>query len=315
MSTRRVPKTLSLVAICLAISAAASSTAFAQATRTWVSGVGDDANPCSRTAPCKTFAGAISKTAAKGEINAIDPAGYGQVTITKSITIDGTGTMASILSAGVNGVIINAGANDVVILRNLSINGAGTGINGVRFIAGGALHLENVTITGFVGTPPNAGNGIDFNPSGASTLYISNVTIRNNAGPGVLIRPVGSGSAIATITRTLLEDNGGGVFQSDGALTSVYDSVATGNAGAGFHVQASSVSSKLQLDRSSSTGNTGYGVRTDGAAAVIRLSASTIVQNGVGMLANGGIIMTFQNNTIAGNPGGDGTPTSTAPLK
>src|SRR3954470_15467436 len=96
------------------------------ATRTWVSGVGDDANPCSRTAPCKTFAGAISKTAAGGEIDVIDPGGFGTVTITKSITIDGQGTMASILASATNGINVNAGAGDTVILRNLSINGAGT---------------------------------------------------------------------------------------------------------------------------------------------------------------------------------------------
>src|SRR5437763_15362461 len=89
----------------------------AQATRTWVSGVGDDANPCSRTAPCKTFAGAISKTAAGGEIDALDPGGFGAVTITKSITIDGGGTFASVLVSGTNGIVVSAGINDVVILR------------------------------------------------------------------------------------------------------------------------------------------------------------------------------------------------------
>src|SRR5881392_244455 len=98
----------------------------AQASRTWVSGVGDDANPCSRTAPCKTFAGAISKTATGGEIDALDPAGYGAVTITKAITIDGTGTLAGILNSGVNGIIINAtsvATTDNVILSALDING------------------------------------------------------------------------------------------------------------------------------------------------------------------------------------------------
>src|SRR5437879_9044948 len=101
----------------------------AQASRTWVSGVGDDANPCSRTAPCKTFAGAISKTAAGGEIDALDPAGYGAVTITKSITIDGSHTLASVLAAGTNGIIINAAGIDVTI-RGLTINGNTTGIKG-----------------------------------------------------------------------------------------------------------------------------------------------------------------------------------------
>src|SRR5689334_4963097 len=94
--------------------------AHAQASRTWVSGVGDDANPCSRTAPCKTWAGAISKTAAGGEIDALDPAGFGAVTITKAITLDGTGTFASILASLVNGIVVNAAATDVVTIRGRS---------------------------------------------------------------------------------------------------------------------------------------------------------------------------------------------------
>src|ERR1700738_102345 len=101
-----------------------SAPASAQATRTWVSGVGDDANPCSRTAPCKTWAGAISKTAPGGEIDALDPGGFGGVTITKAITIDGGGgQVASVLVSGTNGIVIAAGANDTVTLRNLRING------------------------------------------------------------------------------------------------------------------------------------------------------------------------------------------------
>src|SRR5580704_5683190 len=99
-------------------------------TRTWVSGVGDDANPCSRTAPCKTFAGAISKTAAGGEIDCLDSGGFGAVTITKAITLDCSGTFGSILSTGTNGIVVNAGTNDVVVVRGLSVNGAGTGLNG-----------------------------------------------------------------------------------------------------------------------------------------------------------------------------------------
>src|SRR5712671_5380338 len=124
----------------------------AQASRTWVSGVGDDANPCSRTAPCKTFAGAISKTAAGGEIDALDPAGFGTVTITKSITLDGGGgVVASVLASGAfPGIIVNAGVNDNVVIRNLSITGLnGAGIDGVRFLAGKSLRVENCNINGF----------------------------------------------------------------------------------------------------------------------------------------------------------------------
>src|SRR5215217_1765826 len=116
-------KTLAVLIFTLTV----TSLAQAQATRTWVSGVGDDANPCSRTAPCKTFAGAISKTAAGGEISVLDPGGFGAINITKSITINGDGTLAGILASLVNGVIINAATTDKVVLRNISINGAGNG--------------------------------------------------------------------------------------------------------------------------------------------------------------------------------------------
>src|SRR5499433_4446 len=122
----------------------------AQASRIWVSGVGDDVNPCSRTAPCKTFAGAISKTAAGGEIDALDPAGYGAVTITKAITIDGGGgQVASVLVSGTNGIVVQAGVADVVTLRNLRINGLGTGLNGIRYLSGAALHVQNCHIFEF----------------------------------------------------------------------------------------------------------------------------------------------------------------------
>lgn len=129
--------------ICLVASPAA-----AQATRTWVSGVGDDANPCSRTAPCKTFAGAISKTAANGEISILDPAGFGAVTISKSISIVGFGAEAGILAAGTNGITINA-PNGVVHLRGLYIEGAATGQNGVRVLDAAAVHVDDTVIRGF----------------------------------------------------------------------------------------------------------------------------------------------------------------------
>src|SRR5215468_9907958 len=136
---------LTRLALCaMAVFVFCAPLAHAQATRTWVSGVGDDVNPCSRTAPCKTFAGAISKTAAGGEIDALDPAGYGAVTITKAITIDGGGgQVASVLVAGTNGIVVQAGASDVVILRNLRINGISSGFNGIRWLSGKALIVEN----------------------------------------------------------------------------------------------------------------------------------------------------------------------------
>src|SRR4051812_38831909 len=136
--------TIQMLAVAIFVFAFASM-AQAQATRTWVSGVGDDANPCSRTAPCKTFAGAISKTATDGEIDALDSGGFGAVTITKSITIDGDSNLAGILAAGTTGVIVNLstpGTTNSVQLRNLSINGAGSGTNGIRIIGGTNTDVE-----------------------------------------------------------------------------------------------------------------------------------------------------------------------------
>jgi nitrous oxidase accessory protein NosD len=158
-----------------------SSMAFAQATRTWVSGVGNDANPCSRTAPCKTFAGAISKTATGGEISVLDPGGYGGVTITKPITISGVGTQASILASGTSGIIVNITAppadpqTNTVTLRNLQINGAGVtlGVNGVRVLNATTVIMDHVNVFGF-GT-----NGVIS--ENTSKVSISDGVFSNNA--------------------------------------------------------------------------------------------------------------------------------------
>src|SRR5690349_13968895 len=168
---KNVIMTLAIIAAMLG-SALFAAPAQAQATRTWVSGVGDDVNPCSRTAPCKTFAGAISKTAAGGEIDCLDPGGFGAVTITKSITIDCGTNAGGILNSGFNGVIVNgANTTDKVVLRNLVIQGTvGTtqGTNGIRFLAGQELHLDRVVIQG------QSGFCVDFNKSTLGILYVKN---------------------------------------------------------------------------------------------------------------------------------------------
>src|SRR6185295_19080130 len=149
----------------------ASAPASAQATRTWVSGVGDDVNPCSRTAPCKTFAGAISKTAAGGEINCLDPGGFGAVTIGKSLTISCEGLTGGIVVSGGNGINVNAGASDVVFLKGLDIEGLGMttgaiGLNGIKVNTAAAVHIEDCHIRNFRAALPN-GFGILITPSTA----------------------------------------------------------------------------------------------------------------------------------------------------
>jgi hypothetical protein len=191
-----LPGTIMLAAVVLI-----PAITFSQATRTWVSGVGDDVNPCSRTAPCKTFAGAISKTATGGEINVLDAGGYGAVTITKSMTIDGKGAQASILSSLTNGIIINAGTDGVVIIRNLSINGAGNGYNGIKIIAAKKVIIEDCTLAGFTQ------KGIEINTISPCTVILNHVTV-NNATDGLGVTNEG-GTVIIDNCRFQAIGNGG----------------------------------------------------------------------------------------------------------
>jgi hypothetical protein len=187
-------KRLMLALAALAITAGAASTAHAQATRTWVSGVGDDANPCSRTAPCKTFAGAISKTANFGEISVLDPGGFGAVTITKPISLIANGQEGSILNSGVNGVIINISAvtfpppSRRVYIEGLNFNGAGTGLNGIRVLAADSVHIRNTTINNNRGTN---GFALDVQNSGSAVdVMLDHVVMTGNNG-GVNVASVG----------------------------------------------------------------------------------------------------------------------------
>ena len=268
----------------------------AQATRTWVSGVGDDANPCSRTAPCKTFAGAISKTAAGGEISVLDPGGFGSVTITKSISIvaedSGEG---GLLAAGTNGVVVNAGAGDVVTLRGLIIEGAGTGLNGIRFLAGKQLNVERCVIADFRASSAGNGHGISFRPSGTSHLFVVDTVIENNGiggnGGGVLIQPTGTGSATATFNRVSIPGN-------------VFGLKGDGNGSTG--------GIKITLNDSAVVNNGSNGIRSEGAAtARVRISNTAITGNATGLsIGAPAQVVSFGNNQISGN-GVNGAPTST----
>jgi len=171
--------------------------AFVFATRTWVSGVGDDANPCSRTAPCKTFPGAISKTAAGGIINCLDPGGFGAVTITKSITIDCTGTFGGILAAGTNAINVN-GAGVVVTLRGLDIEGEGTGLIGINVTASATVHVEQSRIYGF-----QAGGATGINFASAVTLIVKNTHLPSS-GTGIVLN--GANGANNMTLRDVISD-------------------------------------------------------------------------------------------------------------
>jgi hypothetical protein len=270
---------VALTASCFSLAFVASA-AGAQATRTWVSGVGDDVNPCSRTAPCKTFAGAISKTAPGGEINCLDPGGFGAVTINKALTIDCHYTEGGALAGG-NGIVVNAGVADVVFLRGLDIFGVNPPANGVRFIAGAALHIEDSTIRRFNAA---SSQGVSFQPAGTSSLFITRTTIADNGnaatGGGILIQPTGVGIATATL-----------------------DNVAVArNANAGILVSGAST---VMIVNSDVVYNPSFGIRTASGAPTVRVGNTTITGNGTGVSDGAGTIESYCTNRLNGN-GGDG---------
>lgn len=281
--------------------------ASAQATRTWVSGVGDDANPCSRTAPCKTFAGAISKTAAGGVINVLDPGGFGGVTITKAITIEAVGDVAGVLVAGTNGVVVNAGANDVVVLRGLSLHGVGTGLNGINFLAGKSLIVDQCVIESF------SGDGIAFKPSTTASLVVRNTLIRsvasNGTGGGINVAPTGAGSANIAVEALNVSDSTNGLRTSGMVRGTVSRSTFLNNA-QGIAVLGPG-NGDVSLDEVEVTGSSVFGVLSQTATSTVRLSNSTITANEFGIRGQvSGRILSFGNNRISGNVF-DGSPTGT----
>jgi len=281
--------------------------ASAQAARTWVSGVGDDANPCSRTAPCQTFAGAIAKTAAGGEINCLDPGGFGSVTITMSVAIVCDNTEGGVLVSGTNGITINAGPTDVVTLRGLDIKGMGTGLNGISFVQGGVLHVEFCTINGFTQGPAT---GLSFTPPSSAKLFVSDTIVSENGtgttGGGIIVKPSGSGAVFAEIKRVQAKNNvlgiradgGGGAASISLAVT---DSEASGNTYAGMAAFTSGPAVTYMISRSVSSAN-GVGVNANGVTAIMRVGNSVIQGNLMGTtISNGATMTSYGTNQINDN--------------
>lgn len=211
-----------LVVLPMAVPSAAS----AAATATWVSGVGDDVNPCSRTAPCKTFAGAISKTTDAGTIRALDPGGFGAVTITKSLTITGDGTLAEILNTASNGIVVNAAETDDIVLRNLSINGGGacTGLNGVRVLSANSVTLQDVTING------SNGAAVEIAPTANPIqVVLDRVRFQDNCGFGVKVAPVAAQTASVLVLDSTITRSGAAVHVAAGGSATIVRSTIFGN--------------------------------------------------------------------------------------
>jgi len=281
----------------------ATAPAHAQATRTWVSGVGDDANPCSRTAPCKTFAGAISKTAAGGEINCLDPGGFGTVTVIKSMTISCEGVTAGVLASGLNGVNFSGGANDVLYLKGLDFEGVNKttqapGVVGISYNTGAALHVEDCSIRDF------STFGIVIKPSANGTFVVQRTTLWDNTSGGIQVRPTG-GTTNGTIEKVSMNRNGSGLTVDGfgggiGVNVSVRDSHANGNT---TGVLVSSTIGANVMIQGSTIANNVTGLQTANAGATIRVGSSIITGNGTAV--NGAAVLSYLNNQLNGNAGGE----------
>ncbi|HSB27241.1 MAG TPA: hypothetical protein VLE19_05285 [Pyrinomonadaceae bacterium] len=277
-----------------------SSLANAQATRTWVSGVGDDANPCSRTAPCKTFAGAISKTATAGEISVLDPGGFGALTITKAITINGDGTLAGILSSLTTGIIVNAGATHDVYIRNISINGAGNGLNGIRYLAGKSLHVENCNIYGVGNNSVGNGNGILVNLSATGgSLFVKDTNIKTCAVAGISIQ-TSAGFVAGVLEHVRLEGMPTGLLVGNNAFVSVRDSEINLNSSTGISISGSGTPTANVENCMINNNPTGINV---GASGFLNLSSSTLESNttAVASAAPAANLKSSGNNRLLGN--------------
>ena len=300
-----------LVVLTLALSA----TALAQ-TRTWVSGTGNDADPCSFTAPCKTFAGALSKTSTNGEISVKDSGSYGAVNINRSITIDGHDNFAGILVNGTSAIIINitdpADTKKTVRLRNLNLNGFANGTVGIRILAANKVYIEDCLIDGFGATGGANGRGISDERGAAGSLFITNTTIRNSGAHAVVIYPASAPQAInAILDNVRIYGNAlTGVYAGPGTKVTIMNSNITGNGNAGIQADSTTGTTEVNIERTVIAHNTSHGIFSGPGAAVVRMSETMVTRNGTGLNFAGGTIHTYGNCRIAGNTNGNGPPTS-----
>jgi hypothetical protein len=307
-----------------------SSEASAQATRTFVSGVGDDANPCSRTAPCRTWAGAISKTAAGGEMDCLDPGGFGAVTVTKSMTIICDWSDGGILVAGQNGIVINDGGSATpgtahVVVSGLNIEGLGNsttspGIRGIYFVSGASLTVRNTTIRGF--RDPTNGAGIGFLPTTPAKLTVTNTSITSSgaagAGGGIVIAPSGTGYADVVIENSTIVNNrniGVNIAPTATGGTSkvtIVNSTISNNENGVAVVAANPVKAQVLLKNNTVSNNPGYGLLTDGTGAKTWLTGNSFANNTADGLKLGasGVVQSYGDNTVYGSTNSV-TPTAT----
>jgi hypothetical protein len=285
--------------------------------QTWVSAAtGADSNPCTRSSPCLTFAGAIAQTTAGGEINCLDAGGFGAATITKALTINCEATLGSVLASGTNGIVVQAGPNDVVTLNGLEFEGLNTGLNAVRFLSGKELHMHKFQIRDFTNS------GIDIEPSNSTRVfladgYISGCGVGGTGFAAILIKANSGANTSISINHLQMESNLNGVF-ADGSggggisHVQVKDSVISASSNNGISISSTGPSFTADVVDNIIRYNVNSGAAVTGAAATLKLGGNTITNNVTGVASSGGTLQSFQNNMITDN-GVDGIPITAVP--
>ena len=292
---------MTLFVVSLAVSAQA------QATRTWVAGTGSDLNPCSRTAPCKTFAQAFASTASGGEISVVDAGAYGTLTINKSITINGVNALSGVLaSSGIDGFVVQAGSSDRVVIRNMTINGLGSGAAspanvGIRFKSGGSLIVENCDIFGF------GVAGIRNEATFLAEFFISGTHVHGNtllSSDGIQMTQAGTISE-ATINNCVISDvNGRGIYANNGTKMSIRNTKIE-HVGKGVVVDQTALTTNVTIESTTIKG-CGTGLRNGAGNPTTTLNNVSIEQNGIGIDFAAGVINSYGNNKISGNSANNG---------
>jgi Bacterial Ig-like domain (group 3)/Divergent InlB B-repeat domain len=299
------------------VSAAFTTSGDPPNSRTWVSAVsGSDSNPCTRTAPCLTFAAALAQTTAGGEIDCLDPGGFGVVTINKALTINCEATLGSVLASGTNGIVVQAGPADVVTLNGVEFEGVGAGLNAVRFLSGKELHMHKFQIRNF------ANSGIDIEPSNSARVfladgYISDCGVGGSGFAAILIKANSGANTSVSINHVQMEDNLNGVF-ADGsggggvAHVQVRDSVVSASSNNGISISSAGAPATADVVNNTIRYNINAGIVVTGAAAAMKLGGNIITNNVIGVASSGGVLQSFENNQITDN-GADGIPINAVP--
>jgi hypothetical protein len=302
---RKIILPLTLLSIMLVPVLHAAPAQATGAPRTFVSGAGSDGNPCSFSQPCRSFQAAYNVTAADGEIDVLDPAGYGTLYITGPISIQGHG-YAGIAAPSGDAINISAGPNDRINLRGLLIDGESTGNAGIQFGNGGSLNVQDCIIRHF------SVDGIAFTPGVSSALFVSNTIVADNTGSGIIVNPTGSGTVTAVISRVDSDYNGYGIFAQSGPGGSlnvtVADSVVANSTSIGIFASTSAVLNAIMV-RNSTISSNQVGIEAQGNQSIIRVGRSTITANGTGWKSvTSGTVDTYGDNNIDNNTLGNNAP-------